>query len=71
MVLTLTADETAIVKKALLEHIGTLRDQARGYSAVCSPVAIGLCQQRARAEELLDRLQSPNPVLPMATRRAA
>jgi hypothetical protein len=56
MVLTLTNEEADIVKKALLDHIGSLRDEARRYSY--APTGIKLCQQRARAEEVLDRLVS-------------
>jgi hypothetical protein len=59
MVLTLKSDEVEIVRKALLSHIGELREQARRYSY--TPTGITLCQQRAQAEELLDRLVSGPP----------
>lgn len=59
MVLTLTNEEIDIVKRALLNHIGSLRDEAR--RCAYSPNSIKVCQQRARAEELLDRLASGPP----------
>jgi hypothetical protein len=54
MVLTLANDEAEIVRNALLNHIAGLREQARRHAY--SPTGIALCQQRARAEELLHRL---------------
>jgi hypothetical protein len=64
MVLTLTNDEAEIVRKALLDHIGSLRDEARRFSY--APTGIKLCQQRARAEDVLDRLLTQPPRLPLA-----
>jgi hypothetical protein len=64
MVLTLTNEEAEIVRKALLGHISSLRDEARRFSY--APTGIKLCQQRARAEEVLDRLASQPPKLPVA-----
>ncbi|HET8549579.1 MAG TPA: hypothetical protein VFL57_16315 [Bryobacteraceae bacterium] len=61
MVVKLTADEIGILEKALLNHIGSLRDQARQYA--CTPSGIALCQHRAQAEELLDRLVNDTPDL--------
>jgi hypothetical protein len=73
MVLRLSTEEAEMMKRALLDQIASLRQQANRYSAPYSATGIALCQQRARAEELLDRIENPSRELGVVepTRRAA
>jgi hypothetical protein len=59
VVLRLSSEEAEIMRRALVDQIRTLRDEARGHVSPYSPKGIALCQQRAFAEDLLDRLDNP------------
>ena len=61
MTLNLAKDELEVVRTALLDYAGKLRERAHQHCANYSPVGIDLCRTRIRVESLLDRLNRPSP----------
>jgi hypothetical protein len=64
MTLMLAADELEVVRTALGEYAGVLREKAHHHCVNYSPIGIDLCRTRIRVEALLDRLNHPVPAPP-------
>ncbi len=64
MTLTLAADELEVVRTALGEYAGVLREKAHHHCVNYSPIGIDLCRTRIKVEALLDRLSRPSPAPP-------
>lgn len=57
MLLRLNSDETRMLHSALREYAARIREQARPFGAGYSQTAMQLCERRARAEDLLSRVE--------------
>jgi len=60
MTLMLAGDEVEVVRAALAEYAGTLREKAHHHCVNYSPIGIDLCRARIKVEALLDRLNHPS-----------
>ena len=61
MALVLAEDELDVVRTALAEYAGALRERSHQHCANYSPVGIDLCRTRLKVEALLERLRRPTP----------
>jgi hypothetical protein len=61
MALILAEDELEVVRTALAEYAGALRERSHQHCANYSPVGIDLCRTRLKVEALLERLRHPTP----------
>ncbi len=59
MTLVLAGDEVEVVRAALADYAGGLREKAHHHCANYSPIGIDLCRTRIRVEALLERLNHP------------
>ena len=61
MTLILAGDEVEVIRAALAEYAGALREKAHHHCVNYSPIGIDLCRTRIKVEALLDRLNRPSP----------
>jgi|WetSurMetagenome_2_1015567.scaffolds.fasta_scaffold568986_1 hypothetical protein len=59
MTLELAGDEVEVVRAALAEYAGGLREKAHHHCINYSPIGIDLCRTRIRVEALMERLSHP------------